>query len=142
MLHAVALWRRNPDALMVMCGAGQENAPSEAGVMASVAVANGMPAAGIILDDRSINTFENIAFGAALISERSIDQLMVVTDGWHMPRTLMCCRALCISVEPHPVPVGDITFSTILHICREIPALLKYGFWLQGRVRSFKSGCT
>ena len=139
MLHAVALWRRHPDALMVMCGAGQEDGPSEAGVMASVAIADGVPAAGIILDDRSINTFENVAFGTTLVSGRSIHQLMVVTDGWHMPRTLMCCRALCISADPHPVPLNRITFSSFLHICREIPALIKYRFWLPGRVRSFKS---
>ena len=121
-----------------MCGAGSGGSLSEADVMTSVAVASGVPELEIIPDQRSVNTFENIAFGTLLVSGLPVDRLVIVTDGWHMPRALMCCRALGIKAVPNPY--RDRTLSAIPHICREVPALIKYLFWLPGRVRTFRTG--
>ncbi|MEQ8710919.1 MAG: YdcF family protein [Rhodospirillales bacterium] len=140
--HAVRLWRQTPGSCLVMCGAGQADSPSEAAVMAALAISDGVPETDILLDERSINTFENIALGTRLLSDHGVSRLFIVTDRWHIPRAVMCCRALGINAVPEPVLNRTLTPSSILHACREIPALIKYLFWLPVRVKAFRANPT
>lgn len=87
----VALWRRIPDARLVIAGGGG-GAIREAELMANLAVQLGVPAAVIELDDRSRNTWEN-AHNVAALSPAVTKRIWLVTSPMHLPRALLAFRA-------------------------------------------------
>lgn len=87
----VALWRRIPDAHLVVAGGGGALV-READLMANLAVQLGVPAASIELDDRSHNTWEN-ARNVAALSPAVPRRIWLVTSPMHLPRALQAFRA-------------------------------------------------
>jgi uncharacterized SAM-binding protein YcdF (DUF218 family) len=72
--------------------ASGDAAPSEAVLMAAVARTEfGVPIRWI--EDRSRDTHENAANTVNMLSAAGIGEIVVVTDGWHMPRALRDFRA-------------------------------------------------
>jgi uncharacterized SAM-binding protein YcdF (DUF218 family) len=101
--HAVEVWRRHPGAVLVTCG-GTGDAPlSEAEAMQRVAVGAGVPAADVVLEDRSTSTLEHAAVGAAIAAREGWGRLVVVTDRYHLPRALFLFRRFGLSVTGDPV---------------------------------------
>lgn len=82
--RAVELWKAKVAPVMVMTGGVGRHPPSEAGVAADVALAAGVPAAAILLEDRSRSTEQNASFSRALLGERRV---LVVTDAYHVLRS-------------------------------------------------------
>lgn len=87
----VALWRRIPDARLVVAGGGGGRI-REAELMANLAVQLGVPAAAMELDDRSRNTWEN-ARNVAALSPAVPKRIWLVTSPMHLPRALVAFRA-------------------------------------------------
>lgn len=62
------------------------------------------------LEDRSRDTRENAQYAVALLREHKIDHLVLVTHGWHMPRTLRAFQGASAragaSWQVVPAPVG------------------------------------
>lgn len=87
----VALWRRIPDAHMVFAGGAgwtiRESLP-----MANLAIALGVPADVIRVEDRSRTTWQN-ARNVAALSPRVPRRIWLVTSAMHLPRALGAFRA-------------------------------------------------
>ena len=88
---AVKLWRRIPDARLVISGGGYRRIP-DAVLMANLAEQLGVPAQAIELEDRSRTTWQNAQFVAAL-SPPVPKRIWLVTTTLHLPRALGAFRA-------------------------------------------------
>jgi uncharacterized SAM-binding protein YcdF (DUF218 family) len=91
--HAVALYRTGAAPYLILCGGDYPGAPvSEAAAMRTVALAAGVPAPAILMDERSANTWENAAETAALLRTHGLKRVLLVSEGFHLPRARMLFR--------------------------------------------------
>jgi len=104
--HAIRLYHQGfAEHLLLSGGLGAEP-PAEAEVMRALAVDAGVPAARIVLETGSTSTFENALMSAALLHERRWSRVLVVSDGYHLPRALLVFRRLGLDARGDPVPEG------------------------------------
>lgn len=91
-------------------------------------VARGVPQSNIVEEALSHTTWENLVFIAPEIRSRGWKTCLIVTDPFHMERSLMMAREIGLEVYPAPSfygpgwrPAGMIYYST-----REMGAWVKY----------------
>ncbi|WP_342076568.1 YdcF family protein [Yoonia sp. SS1-5] len=87
--HAAKLWHQNKARFVVPCGGLGVHPPTEAAAMQDLLLADGIPAAQIILEDKSTTTLENIRNACAVLPGRDV---IIVTDGYHQARAKMVAR--------------------------------------------------
>lgn len=128
-LHGARLYLAGKAPLLVLSGGritwGQGQTRSEAADMAELAEALGVPASDILLEPDSLNTFENAAYTKALLAERGIEQILLVTSALHMPRSLAIFTKQGFNATPAP---------TDFHVVRD-PLNVDSNTW-QGRTLS------
>lgn len=90
--HAIALWRTNPEAVIVACGGIVGHPPSEAEVMRDLLLDAGVDAAAVICEGRSRNTAENVSNARRILAARGIAEAVIVTDRYHVPRARLVAR--------------------------------------------------
>lgn len=85
---AAAYMNKNTQAACVVSGGqGADESVSEAFVMQKYLIEQGIDAKRIVLEDRSTNTRENLAFSAAVIAQANLSQdVTVATDSFHQLR--------------------------------------------------------
>jgi vancomycin permeability regulator SanA len=105
---------------LLLTGSGHDRAGSEVTVMQRLALANGVPASAIGLDDAGDDTYASCARAAQVYH---IQQAILVTQAFHMDRALYLCNHLGVEsvgvtadLSPHSLP------SLALWNLREIPA--------------------
>lgn len=87
----IALLKKHPNSqLIVSGGQGADEVVSEAQAMANYAMRQGVPQESIILENRSRNTYENIAFSYELMRENS--SFALVTNYYHVFRALLLAK--------------------------------------------------
>jgi uncharacterized SAM-binding protein YcdF (DUF218 family) len=62
----------------------------------------GIPADSLLYQDRSQNTYEDALYSAALVKEKGINKIILVTSAFHMPRALALFEKQGIEVIPAP----------------------------------------
>lgn len=150
-LHGVTLWRRYPDARLVLSGAmeylDRRNLGRHAQLMAEVSVNQGVPAYAVLLEPRSRNTREHPIEALTLPGVTSATPIAVVTSGWHMRRAQREFYRYFQHVQTDPVPepqcpvgwqdfipdAGTLSDNTTL--LREWVGMLWYAAILGGRHR-------
>ncbi len=112
--YGVWLGRQTHAPLMFSGGLGHaaEVGASEADVAAEIAAREfGRPLRWT--EARSRDTRENARYAATLLRENKIEQVVLVTHGWHMPRALRAFQAACEQIgakwEIVPAPMGLAT---------------------------------
>jgi uncharacterized SAM-binding protein YcdF (DUF218 family) len=134
--HAAGLARDMPGSVVVLSG-GQgkrhpPGTPSEASLMADLALREGVAPEVLILEARSRDTLGNARFSLALLEGRAIRRILLVTDRSHLRRALWCfrrvgrARGLAVDIAGIGVSVPDRRVAALAHI-REAFALLIYG---------------
>jgi len=79
--------------LIVSGGKGGDEQVSEAQAMAEYLIGRGFPAGQLVLEDRSTNTDENIAFSQAIMEQiRPGARCVIVTSGYHALRAAVIAR--------------------------------------------------
>lgn len=113
----------------------------EAEVMKTLAVASGVPADAIELEEYAASTYENVALVAPMLERDGVRSVLLVSSPYHMRRALLVWRARLPGIEPIPTPVIDSQFyfhrrgaslEQIRGIAHEYAALIAY--WLRGWV--------
>ena len=56
----------------------------------------------MVLEERSLNTRQNAAYGAELLKARGIDRILLVTSALHMPRAVALFKAQGLQVSNRP----------------------------------------
>ena len=57
------------------------------------------------LETRSLDTWQNAAYSAAMLKAQGITRVFVVTHAWHMKRALVAFRAAGLDAVPAPVQI-------------------------------------
>jgi uncharacterized SAM-binding protein YcdF (DUF218 family) len=112
----------------------------EAEVMKAVAVAGGVPAEAILLEESASNTHDNVAFTKRILDEHGWRRVLLVSSPYHMRRALLTWRKLApgVTVIPTPAPESQfydrhrrgITLEQIRGLVHEVAAIAQY--WWKG----------
>lgn len=90
---AVALYKADKVSRILVSGATDTGAYDEARAMKNELIEQGIPAELIIEDNMGLRTFESCKRAK---NEFKFDSLLVVSQGFHLPRALFLCRAVGI----------------------------------------------
>ena len=112
---AARVWHEDRAGLVVASGGTGRFPPSEARAIADLLIAAGVPAARIVLEERSRTTLENLAFSRPLLAEREIGRVILVTDLTHAFRARMTARAFDLAVESRSPPLRGARWRTLAH---------------------------
>src|SRR5262249_9989316 len=103
---AAELARRYPNARIVFTGGSANlisNDAKEADFAVEIFEALCIDKARLIIERRSRNTFENAVFTKALVAQKLGERWLLLTSGYHMPRSVGLFRQAGFVVEPYPV---------------------------------------
>lgn len=81
---------------------------AEAVVMARELTEIGIPSSDIIMEVNSRNTYENAKFSNEIIHTQKLDNIILVTSGFHMTRSLLLFQ----SFDLHPTPAPSDRLSS------------------------------
>lgn len=85
-------WESSP-CMIVTCGAQGSNEPAPEGQeMREYLISRGVPAEQILADTVSFNTRQNIRNAIALLEGHSVENILIVTSDYHLPRSLALAR--------------------------------------------------
>lgn len=137
LLQGLSLWEGGAaDTLLVTGGLGKYP-PTEARMMKTLAVEKGMPPENILTEDQSASTLESGVRCSNLMRDRGWSRALVVTDGYHLPRSLLVFRSRGIAAEGSAADRGhrkDKTPRRWFLLAREAVAFL----WYQMRITAEK----
>jgi uncharacterized SAM-binding protein YcdF (DUF218 family) len=123
---AVDLYRAGY-ARAIVFSSGFRFAMREAEVMRDLAIANGVPAEAITLEDHAANTHENVVFSNAILQKHGWKSLLLVSSPYHMRRAMWAWRAAAPDVTVVPTPVQQSLFysHSIGASLRQIDGIIK-----------------
>jgi len=104
MIHAADLYHKGAAPLLVLSGGNVdwmesiENSP--AADMRQIILKLGVPDSAIVLQPKSQNTFEDALYSAALLKEKGIKKIILVTSAMHMPRAVALFEKQGLEVLP------------------------------------------
>lgn len=136
--HAAGLFQSGAAPLIIGSGGLGRFPPSEADMIGRLLAEAGVPGDAFLAEDRSRTTLENVLFSARLMRERGLSRVLVVSDRYHLPRAVMCFRALGFDAAgsgPGRGTSGTPLRKWIYYHLREIAALPWYALKL-GQLRS------
>lgn len=127
-LHGAQLYKSGKAPRIIMSGGridwkGPSEGPSEAEDMAQIALEMGVPAAAIIQETTSLNTFQNAVNVKAILEQEKITKILLVTSALHMPRSLAIFEKQGIQAIPAPTDF-IVSRSTLAEISGTRQALL------------------
>lgn len=96
--HGVELLRTGRAGALLMTGGPTNSTMPEARVMRDLALAAGVPATQVHVEERALNTIQNALFTAPLVHANGWRRLLVVTDSFHRPRTAYIFRRFGLRV--------------------------------------------
>lgn len=108
-LHTAAIYQYLEGCPVIVCGGPSRRVVERtpvAEVMRDMLAHFGVAQDDIILDDRSLSTYENAVNAARLLRDRNLKKAVLVTDSRHMPRAVMCFRKQGVQVIPAPSDYG------------------------------------
>src|SRR5215468_4984484 len=103
-LHAVDLLQRGYAAYLLVTGGVGKYPPAEAAVMQRLAVAHGILPQYILCEDQATSTFTSALRCYDILRQRGWSRVLVVTDRYHLPRTLFAFRSCGLRAAGSAVP--------------------------------------
>lgn len=140
--HGVALALEDEAQHLLVTGGVGRHAPAEARVMAALAREAGLSVERIVLEERATSTDESARFCAHLIAREGFGPVTVVTDAYHVERTLLAFRQAGVEARAAATPDSPGSRGSPAQRRRERWATRLYrlrGAWraLRSRVRAW-----
>lgn len=107
--HVVTLWQEGRAPLVAVTG-GKLPADrfTEAEASAAYLVERGVAASAIVQEDAGTNTYESLAAIAEILAQRGADEVIVVTDPYHMLRSLLTAREAGLTAFASATPTSVV----------------------------------
>lgn len=142
LVYAAQLYRAGKAPLLLISGGSwDDRPPAEATDMAAVLVANlGVPLDALVLEPRSLNTYENAIYTKTILDRLGIEKVLLVTSAIHMPRSMAIFRKQGIEAIAAPTDfqiVNPETTGTVPTYAR-IQGLLPEASHLAWTTRALK----
>jgi len=132
--HAVKLIQKGDAKWLLFSGGTGRHPPSEASVMKRLAQSYGISVNQIILDETATSTMQNAAACARIMQSHGWLTAMIVTDGYHLKRSLLAFRHFGIAAvgnSPKDKNHGQVGWRWWYLRARELFALLWYLIWIK-----------
>ncbi len=94
-----------PPLVIVSGGDPEHHGAAEADVYAPALIELGIPAADVIAENRSLNTYQNAERVAPLLTGQHVDRLILITTAMHMRRSILDFARFGMQVEPLAPPL-------------------------------------
>ena len=119
--RAITLVRQGQASVLLMTGGPVATSLPESWVMRDLAVAEGISAEKVMVEDCSRNTIENARLTRPIIDAQGWKRVAVVTDAYHLPRSLYIFRrfgipATGIAATPEGRPARDWWLSGLREV--------------------------
>lgn len=96
---ALQAYKEGVAPLLIACGGQIKGTPcSEAEAMRAYLMRAGIPGEKILLEDRSVNTYENLRNTRKIMDEKGLRTAALVTSDYHVERALWLARGVGIEV--------------------------------------------
>jgi uncharacterized SAM-binding protein YcdF (DUF218 family) len=102
----VALYRQGAAPLLLLSGGGGHGR-AEADAMAEAALAAGVPGSALLIEACSGNTVENAFLSAALLADRGLGSIVLVSERYHLFRARLLFRRAGLVVVDSVAPPDD-----------------------------------
>ncbi len=115
LVEFMRLARAYPKARLLICGgnAGKDGS-REGPLIAEYLISRGFPRGRFMVEDASIDTYENAVLGRKLAQPKAGEKWLLVTSAWHMPRAVAAFRGQnwpVVAAPPMPIKGGSGGFS-------------------------------
>lgn len=136
--RAVDLFKEGAAPYMIL-SSGYVYSFREAESMRDLALAQGIPAERIVLEQQATNTHENVAFVDAILREHQWTSILLVSSPYHMRRAMLVWRKVAPVVTVTPTPPDQsqfydhtrgATLEQVRGILQEYLAIV--GYWRRG----------
>jgi len=136
--RAIDLYRAGNAARLIL-SSGYVYSFREAESMRAVAVAQGVPASAIVIEEHAANTYQNVKFVDAILQDHDWRTILLVSSPYHMRRALLVWKKMApdVTVIPTPPPqsqfydhVRGATLDQLRGIVQEYLAIA--GYWRRG----------
>ena len=130
--HALVLYQQKTVATIIVTGGtGNGDNMSEAEAGANYLQQHGVPATAILQENSGRSTYQSLKAAAALAQTNNIHSVLIVSDAFHMLRSLKMAGDLGFTAYASPI-TPSTSFTAVLHtwqyILREAVAYTSYLF--------------
>ena len=146
-IHAARLYKSGKPRPVLVSG-GMDPAlasgPSCAEVMRDFLLLLGVREADVVVEGRSLTTYENALECSKILDQRRLGKVVLVTEATHMARAVKCFRRQGVEVVPSPCRFRALTFPDrpflpapeAAHACRLVVHewLGTLWYWAHGRI--------
>lgn len=105
---ALELWQEHPEAIVVVTGGAWADRPSEAHVMEAWLLKQGVPQARIVREPLARHTLDNAMQVVPLLVHRQINAITLVTERYHVRRSLHHVRFALRKHKAHGIHVDAV----------------------------------
>ena len=103
--HGIDLYRKGRVRKLIFTGGrGNSGEQTESAAARRYALRSGVPAADILIEEESHNTYENILYAKRLADARGVRRVLIVSDPLHMKRAVEMAGDVGLAAEPSPTP--------------------------------------
>jgi uncharacterized SAM-binding protein YcdF (DUF218 family) len=103
--HGIDLYRNGKVRKIIFTGGqGNPGEPTESSAARQYALVRGIPAADILIEEKSHTTYENILYAKQLADTHGIKKVLIVSDPLHMKRAVAMATDVGLAAEPSPTP--------------------------------------
>ncbi len=107
--HAVTLWQQGIAPLVVVTGGNQPGDRfTEAEASAAYLAERGVPAEAIVLEGASRTTYDALASTHVLLAERGLDEVVLVSDPFHLLRARLIAEEVGLQAVTSPTPTSVV----------------------------------
>lgn len=117
--HALALWRRGRAPVIAVTGGKKEGDRfTEAATSRRYLTDRGVPAEAILAEEQGRSTWESLATLAPILRAEGISSVVVVSNGFHLQRSLLTIRELGFravgdGTSRDPFPTGEALLRSV-----------------------------
>ena len=112
--HAILLWHQGMAPMLIVTGGrGTGDTTTEAAVSQRYAVQRGVPVSAILLETEGRTTSQSMAGIAALMGSQGRNDVLLVSDPFHMFRLVILARRHGLEPFASPTPTSPIAASPI-----------------------------
>lgn len=120
------------DNIIVTGGKGPTDSIPVANSMENWFIENGVPDENIFAETRANNTYENFVFSKQICDENNFNDVIVVTNDFHMFRSMIMANEFFDSATGKEA-ITPMSFKKVLAYLKEPLSLIKYEFLLKGK---------
>lgn len=122
--EAIKLYKAGYATTIIVSGAkGEDEEVSEAASMKNYLLSHGIPAEHILLEDKSFNTYQNLANSHKMMEENNLKTAIIVSNASHIRRSLIIAQNLGINATGAAAPMANNLYLTTKQYVREGAAI-------------------